>query len=192
MQAKNLEAKEMIVVEKRTDELFLLSTDIKIVSQKEAESAAELLGKIKQGQKFLKDKKEEVVKPLNDALKKLRGWFAPLEDKLDTAEATLKAKLIAYKKKEEEKAEKQKQAIAAKVEKGEMKFSQASQKIGKLESRTEMVSTRKIKTVRVIEQHLIPLEYWIVDMVALRRDALAGKNIPGVKVIEEETVVNTR
>lgn len=45
--------------------------------------------------------------------------------------------------------------------------------------------------VTKIDENLIPDEYWVIDMVRLRRDALAGKNIPGVTV-EKVGRINAR
>jgi hypothetical protein len=46
--------------------------------------------------------------------------------------------------------------------------------------------------VRIIDATKIPEKYWVIDEVALRKDALAigtlGEVIPGAEVYEKETV----
>ena len=48
---------------------------------------------------------------------------------------------------------------------------------------------QKVKNVRVINPDLIPREYLVIDMVALRRAMLKeGKQVPGAEVFEEKRI----
>jgi len=50
------------------------------------------------------------------------------------------------------------------------------------------IVAKKIKKVRVIDESLIPRNYLVVDMVAVRRDVLSGVIIPGAEIYEEESL----
>ncbi len=45
--------------------------------------------------------------------------------------------------------------------------------------------------MKIVDEALIPMEYRVIDMVRLRRDALAGKTIPGV-IVEKVGRLNSR
>jgi len=47
------------------------------------------------------------------------------------------------------------------------------------------------RDIEITDADKIPKEYWIVDEVMVRKDALAGKQIPGVKRIVKK-IVNVR
>src|SRR3990167_7974452 len=55
--------------------------ELVIEDQSGLESATDILAKIKQMGKIIKDRKEKITRPLNDALKSARELFAPLESK---------------------------------------------------------------------------------------------------------------
>ena len=51
---------------------------------------------------------------------------------------------------------------------------------------------RKIQRVEIIDESLIPRKYLEVNMTAIRRDALSGVNIPGVKVVDDTIVAGVK
>ena len=53
------------------------------------------------------------------------------------------------------------------------------------------VQIRKIKKVRISDEALLPRQYLVPDMVAIRKDALAGVSIAGVEVYEDESIAAT-
>jgi hypothetical protein len=50
------------------------------------------------------------------------------------------------------------------------------------------VQVRKIRKVRIVDAALLPREYLIPNEVVIRRDALGGKQIPGVEIYDEEVI----
>jgi len=54
------------------------------------------------------------------------------------------------------------------------------------------VITRTNRVIKIIDKAKIPQKYFIIDMVALRRDALSGFEIPGVKVVVEKIIVGKK
>ena len=157
-------------------------------------AATELLGKIKTVGKMITSKKETITKPLNEALKNARAFFAPLEKQWWEAERIVKDKMISYQNKELAKADKKTEVIEQKVEAGKMSFDKAAEKIEAVTPQKNVTTDagaaqfRTVRRVVVNDETLVPREYLMLDMVKIRKVALAGVNIAGVSVGEEHTV----
>lgn len=212
-----MEEKELTVLKGQVTKLENLANEITIATPEENAAATELKAKLKEIGKTLKDRKEEITGPLNAALKSARALFAPLEERYETAETIVGKKLIAYKQKVEAEARAEEAKIAAKLEaerakleaeveagkitaekaeaKLDVKLQKAEEKLESVEKVDKTVQTahgqvqfRKIKKVRITNEELIPRYYLVVDTVKVRRDVLAGMDVPGAEIYEEETV----
>lgn len=190
-----IESKTLVPLKAQVTRLEKQANEIVITTAEENALAIDFKAKLRETGKSIKDRKEEITKPLNEALKSARALFAPIESQFENAEQIVSRKLIEYKQKVEAKRHEEEAKIAARVEKGTMKLETAEKKIESLPTIEKTVQTdfgrvqfRKIKKVRITNQDLIPDEYWLVDEVKLRKEALAGKTIPGCEVYEEEIV----
>jgi len=185
--------KEVIVLKAQVSKLETKANSITITNQEEQTDAIDIVSKLKDTYSQIKEKKEQITKPLNEALKNARNLFAPIEEQFKTAEAIIKGKLLAYAQKVNAEAQAKEQKIADRVEKGTLKLDTAEKKLDEIE-RVEQtthgnvgsVSIKTIKKVRITNEALLPREYLVPDEVKIRRDALGGKVIPGVEVYNEE------
>ena len=166
-----------------------------IETKEEYKAAVDLVFRLKEKGSKIKNIKESVTKPLNEALRNYRALFAPAEERQEKIEEIVKGKILAHKRKVDELARQEELKIANRVEKGTMRLDTAEKKIEnivRVEQTTRgyvgEVQIRKIKKVRITNEANIPREYLVPDMVAIRRDALGGKEIPGVEVFEEEGI----
>lgn len=202
----SIDPKELAVVKGQVSKLENQANEVTITTPEENESAMNLKAKLKETGKAITKRKEEITKPLNDALKSARLLFAPMEDQISKAEGIIGKKLLVYKQKMDAEAKAKEDAIAKKVEEGKMKLGTAEKKIEavqetKVEKTTKTdhgtVQFRKIKKVRFadpkiltpqIQGNLIAGGYLVWDEVKARKDALAGVQIFGTEVYEEETV----
>jgi len=182
------ENKDIVALQEKT---IAISEKVvfKITSQEKLKQANEGLSELKIFKNFIKESKDKIVKPIDLALKNARDLFRPVEEKIKNAEQSVKNEILAYKKVVDEAIEKQKEKIEQKVENGETTFEKASQQIEKVEDKIEEFKTRKHRDIEIIDEKKIPAEYWEINMVSLRRDALAGKEIAGVKVVVKEIVI---
>ena len=196
--------KEMLSAQERIEGQLMevvepVEKGIKIRTEEDAQLAAASLTGIKRISKFLKEEKEKITKPINEALKAARNMFAPFEDRVEKAEAIVKAALGAYADKIEAANLKRENDLAAKAAAGTMKPETAARKMEEMKDSGAArktgegtVSFSKIKQVRVIKREAVPEEFWVLDMVAVRKAALAtgklGEVIPGVEVYEERNV----
>lgn len=190
-----METKELTVLKSQISRLENKANEVTIATPEENASATELKAQLKDIGKIIKERKEAITKPLNVALKSARDLFAPLEAQFEAADEIIGRKLLAYKHKVEAETRAAEAKIAARVEKGTMKLETAEKKIEQLPSIQKTVQTdhgrvqfRKIKKVRIINQDLVPDQYWVIDEVKLRKDVLAGIAVPGAEWYEEEIV----
>lgn len=191
--------KEMQVVKSNTTKAVNAAEALTIESDKDMEGATELLSKINKAGDMIKARKEAITKPLNAALKSARDLFRPLEDAQSAAKRTVSNKMIAYQNKVEEERRKAAEKIEKRVEKGTMKIETAAKKMedlpevqNKVEAKSGSVSFKEVRVPKVVDETKVPREYLQLDMVKIRKDALAGVEIPGVVVEIEKQLANRR
>jgi len=192
--------KEIKVIEGKVENAIEAASKMSVIkTDEQLGEAAAFLTNIKKLQKFVVGEKEKITKPINEALRAARGMFAPFEAKISEAEAGVKRAIIAYQEKKAKEVAKKEANIEARVGKGQLKEETAMRKLDELADPTKAVITgegtvsfRKTKAVRVTNREIVPEQYWVLDMVAVRRDAIAtgklGEVIPGVEVYEETNV----
>jgi hypothetical protein len=189
--------KAVEVYQAKADELLIKPAEsLTITSPEQNVVVTERLAKLKKLGKEIKTEKEKATKPINEALRKVREWWAPLEKAVEDAELKLASSLLVYKRKVEEEARKKEAQIAARVERGTMKLETAERKLDqvqRVEKHTDTsfgrIQFRKVKKVRITDPNLVPDEYWIIDEVALRKAMITeGKQVPGAELYEEESV----
>ena len=160
--------------------------------------ATDVLTKIKSIANEIKEKKDSIIKPLNEALKNARDLFRPLETDYSEAETTVKMKMVIFNQQEEKKAAEATAKIEQKVEAGKMSMEVAADKIeevipeNKVEGKSGSIQFRVVKKVVIENEFDVPREFLMLDMVKIRKAALNGFIIKGVKVVEEKVVASGR
>jgi predicted RND superfamily exporter protein len=193
---------EIAIVDEKIKGLRTMVESTKVTSDEELAKASDLTKQIKVMAKFLKEKKEIFVKPANEIIAQAKSIYdGPIKECLN-AEEVIKQRMGKYMTDQAEIRRKQEQEIADKLEKGKIKTETAVRRIEKLPDAPKNVQTansgvqlRKRKVATIQDKNLIPDEYWIVDEVRVRRDALdREKNglhqIPGVIITEETSVAS--
>lgn len=185
----------MVTLKGQVTKLDNQANEIQITTPEENGLAMELKAKLKDMGNQIKERKEAITKPLNEALKSARALFAPLEERFEIAENLVGRKLLDYKRKVDEEAQAEEAKIAARFEKGNIKAETAERKIEEIQRTEKTVVTdhgkvqfRKIQKMRITDTNLIPDKYWVIDEVLLRKEVLAGVVVPGAEKYEEETV----
>ncbi len=172
---KALSAVESIVVS--TDETMLEAGDIR--------------KRVKTVGKMIKEEKEKATKPLNETLKTIKGWFAPIEADYEKAEEVISQKMLSYQKEQEEKARKIEEENKKKFEERNEKSSEpvVYEKPIEVIKKSEDFHTRTVAKMRITDPNKIPDEYWMIDEVKLRKDVVAGKVVDGAEYYEEKIIV---
>lgn len=183
------DSKQIGTVNKTAAELELYSRSAVINSQPKLEEANDFLKRIKNGKDWLVNWKKEWVEPFETHLKKLKSLTKPSEEVLKFAEITLKGKILDYRAKLQAEAEVKKAEIEEKVKSGEITIDKAIKTVGKQEAKMENFNVRKDKVVVITDASKLPREYLVPDMVKIKADLKAGKEIPGALLEIKEVVV---
>jgi hypothetical protein len=175
--------------------------DLFIDSNESLAQATDILSKIKTASKDVKNRKEEITKPLNDALKSARSLFKPIEDDLATAERTIKGKMLDYSNEVERKAAEQAAKLEKRVEKGTMRVDTAMRKMDDIETvgssvqgESGSIQFRTVRNIKIVDPTKIPLKYMMNEKVlaaisaAVRTDVLNGTKVDGVEIVEEKQI----
>lgn len=201
------DTKEVAVVKTQATKALTAAQELEIASPEQMTSATDLLSKMKTVAKMIKERKEAITKPLTEALNSARDLFKPIESNLADAERIVKGKMLDYQRAIDEENEKKRLALAKKVETGYMKPETAVAKMEKIEDAPTTVqgsvgamAFRNVKKVRFAElatlsgpdiAALVSGGYVVWNETVARRDALAGKNVPGAEVYEEKVVASS-
>jgi len=177
--------KELATIAEEAGEI----ANYKITSMAGLDEAKGKLKQVGEWQKMLKAKKEAITKPLNEALKSVRGLFAPAEDKLSEAERVLKTGILSYREVVAVKVEAKKEEIVAKVEEGKVDFEKAGQQIEKQEAKLDEFKTREIIKLEIFDANLIGREYLIPDEVAIKQALKDGKEVGGCRLVKETIII---
>jgi len=166
-----------------------------IDSDEALKAVADKINVIKQLKREIRAEMEKYTKPAQAIINEARAKYLPFEKMCDEAESQLKAKVAEYMDAQEAKRLKEEEKIVAKIEAGRMKEETGIRKIEELGNEVRTIQTentqlqrRKVRVAYIVNAELVPDEYWIIDEVRVKRDALAGKLIPGVEVKEETQI----
>lgn len=188
---------EIEVVRQSVSRMKTMIESSPVTTDEELGTVADKVKNIKTLAKAIKEKKDKFVAPAKAIVDEAKATFDPLIKECENAELILKERAQKYMLAKEEKDRIAKEKIAAKVEAGTMKPETA---VKKMEAMPEVQNTvrtdtgaglrmAKRKVAKITDVSLIPDEFWIVDEVRVRREALErekyGKDpIPGVTIEE--------
>ena len=131
MEIKLDQNKAIKLAEKQTNKLADDSR-IKVISGPTFEKAKGQLIEVKRIKKLVKEQKESITKPLNEALKNARLLFKPNEDKIATIEKYLNSEVMTYNQKLLAEQKKREDDAAKELEKEEEKKRKAEKEAQRL------------------------------------------------------------
>lgn len=193
----------LAVVREKTDGMQIKLDSIQVTNEEELASASDMIKSVKQLKKFIEQEKEKYVAPAKEIISKAREQYDPLIKRCENAEWVLKERSKKFLLKQEAERKAKEEKIAKQVEAGRMKPETAAAKMEALPDIPKTVRTdtgsglrlAKRKVARITDPSLVPDEFWIIDEVRVRREALEreryGKDqIPGVVVEEERDIAS--
>lgn len=162
---------------------------IKVNSQPTLDQAKISLTQVKEIKKIIQEKKDSVVKPLNEALKNTRALFKPIEDKVDVIETYLKGEVLKYNTKLLQEQRKREEEAQSKIEAGAT-FEEATKSVERIEKKIDAIPTRKIKRLKITDASKIERQFLVPNEQAIKEALLAGIKVSGCELVEEEIIVN--
>ena len=190
---------------------------LSIATVEQYEAAAGELQAIKGKWNEIEEQRKALVKPIDEARKRLQAFFSGPLGFLEQAEAILKRKLVGFQTEQErlrreeqakadEAARKEREKLAAraakaeqsgKVEKAEQLAAAAASVAAPIMQRevpkVAGIKTREVWLFEITDAALVPREYLVVDESRVRRVVQALKadtKIPGVRVYADKSLAS--
>ncbi|MFA9262891.1 MAG: hypothetical protein ACEQSB_06115 [Undibacterium sp.] len=186
---------EIAVVREKVKGMQSMIDSSPVTNEEQLQSVADKIKNVKILEKFIKEKKDKFVAPAKAIVDEAKATYDPLIKECQNAEIVLKERAKKYMLEQERARIAEENKIAARVEKGTMKPETAAAKIEAMPEVQKTVITEtgsglrmaKRKVAKIVDQNLIADDFWIVDEVRVRREALEreryGKDpIPGVTI----------
>ncbi len=170
--------------------------DYPITSQEDTKVFSGLLQDVKGRWKDIEAKRKSLTDPLNTVLKRINEMFSPPLTALKSAEVAIKSKLAAA---EAEARQRAQQALLAASEAAASADAEAVTEAIEAHDtavqipQAEGLQYRQLWTFEIENESLIPREFLIPDVRALKALATAQKeraSVPGVKFISQTSVVS--
>jgi len=182
---------EIEIVKEQTEKAMTVVENLVVDSNESLIEAGNILKRVKQVGKMIKERKEEITKPMNEALKSVRSLFAPIEDKQKEAQTMVEDKMNTYNREQIAIAEKAHEENQAKLNDPNRKGNDTVEFTPEPEvvKKTEDFHTRTTKVFVVTDKTKIPFEYLEPNLVAIRKAMYEGIELPGVEYSTESKVV---
>lgn len=193
--------KELVPLKKKIETVAEKAKKIIIKDGKDMTDATVILSQMNGYMDSVKEKKELLTKPLNEALKNARGMFKPLEETYEEAIEMLREKMSFYQTQEVRMRLDEELKIATRVKegKGNLSIATAVKKIEALPQINKEVATdaglvqfREVKVLVILDPLLIPREYLTIDETKLLKDLKEGKTVAGATTETKQIPCNYR
>jgi len=200
---KKSEVSDMVVIKEKASGMQRMLDTTQVASEDDLKSVAEKIKGVKLLKKFITEQKEKYTAPAKAIIAEAREQYDPYIKVCESAEETLKGRAKTYMLEQERKAKIEEDRIAARVEKGTLKPETAMRKMEALPEVQKTVRSdagsalrmSKRKVAKIENPDIVPDEYWVIDDVRVRREALDRDKkglppIPGVVITEEADVAS--
>ena len=182
---------EVVSIKTQAAELAAYADALVIKIEDDVKTASNMLSTVRSMTKQTDEQRRFFVDPYGELVKKINDYFRPFSLILKSSDSTISRKLGDYRMAQEAKAEKARQATMTKIEAGKITLEQGMAKLENVKEVDKTVRTSEatmtftiVKKVEIVDASLLSREYLIPDEVKIRKVAIAGVVIPGVKVTE--------
>lgn len=193
--------KKITVIEKKLSPIAEEAQTLPIENEASMRTATILLSKLNQFNDNIKEEKEKVTKPLNEALRAERNRWKPVETMYENAIFSLRSKMTKYQTLFVRRNSDKEQAIANRIGegKGKLTLETASKKLSELPRIQKEISTeagsitfKEIRKFKIIDFSKIPRNYLILDDQLVREAMKSEEKIPGIEFYTEQIPYNKR
>lgn len=193
--------KELVPLKKKIQTVADRVSGFEITNEDTMKEAVIILSQMNSYADSVKEKKELLTKPLNEALKNARAMFKPLEETYEGAIEELRGKMTRYQTEQVRLQKAEEAKIVARVGEGRGKLSietatkrmEAVKTVEKeVASEVGLVQFREVKRYEVVDIKVLPIEYHMANDKLIAQAMKDGKEIAGVKYWTEQVPVNYR
>lgn len=158
---------------KKEEKEIAVIKELSIVNIADVMEAADRIQKIKQIGERITERKEEITKPMNEALKSARALFKPVETMIEQAESELKAQVLSWHQSEWLRGENTPNTI---------------------EGSSGKVTVTGRKAVNIVDKKKLPKEYWILtpNVEMIEAALKAGTEVKGAELVENYSITSSK
>lgn len=164
------------------------ANDLVVSNELEFAAAEQFSKQILDAEKKVTARKEEITRPLMASLASIRDLFKPLELGIADAKKVVKAKRLAWQIEEDERIEKAKAKLAARVEKGTMRADTAAAKMNVI-GEAPKGGVRTLQRLKITDETAIPREYMDINTTKITTALKAGIPVPGAELESYKSIV---
>jgi hypothetical protein len=166
----------------------------KIDDDESCRDALNLAGDIKTLYKQIEEDRKKAIEPSRNIVNMVNDVAKRYQNVLEIAENLLKMKFAAYQITQQTKAEEAQKQVKALSESLGLDIEIIAPNAPKtMSSEKASTSTREKLTFEILDPELVPDEYWVIDEKMIQSHIALGKrDIPGVKIMTEKTMIIRR
>lgn len=167
------------IIKKEVNILEEIAKQLVINNDKDLEESSENLSKVKKVGKIIKERREEITKPMLASLSSVRQLFKPIEETCENVEKIVKEKIKIYL---------DNQNTNIDINEDTRSLTEKLEGTGEL---PKSIRKRTVSKIRVIDESLLPREYLIPNDKKIAEDFKNGIEIPGTEVYLD-TIIESR
>lgn len=171
--------------------LALQSKEIIVDDIKNYRNALDLSVEAKNIYKIIEEYRKKAIEPSRKTIQMVNNCAKDLQASLEMIEATIKVKLASFQQIREIEAQKAQESIKKLSESLGIDFSIIAPKEAKnISSAYASTVTKESVEFVIIDETLVPDEYWLIDEKAIQKHIDLGKrNIPGIQVVFKKNFI---
>jgi len=198
---ESIEKQEIVELEVCNNDIIMQAENQQIETQNDVDDTNVIIKQISGQVKMIEEKRKTFTQPLNQSLKEINKTFKELTKPLLDVKNILSQKVMAWRRKEQEKIREEEQRIA-KEEERRRKIQEAHKAKGHEVSEpvvmkrpdtlkeTDTTQTRKVWKFEITDPTRVPREYMTINEAKIRNVVRSGiREIPGVRIYQEEIMV---
>lgn len=167
---------------------------VKVEDADTCSDALNIAGDIKNLYKAIEEDRKKAIEPSRKIVNMVNDVAKKYQAALEIAEQLLKVKLAGYQLTQQVKAEEAQKQVKELSESLGLDIEIVAPSASKtLSSEKASTSTREKLTFEILDPELVPDEYWVIDEKLIQSHiAMGKKDIPGVKIVTEKTMIIRR
>ncbi len=194
---KAITAEEVSLVKTKIESMQQQVQGLRVTNEKELEAVADHISNIKKMKKYVTQVRDKYIEPAKEIINQAKEQYDPYIKACDEAESVMKGKAQEFMLQEKQKEDEKKERILADkrttVDTKIQKLEQVNESDKTVDTGATKLTMKMVKDFRIKDSDLIPDEYYKpreLDLVKIRKVALAGVTIPGVEVFEKPSMAS--
>lgn len=190
-----------IVLKEEVSPVIAKALEITIKGKEDMVTATDYLSKLNKIADRIKEEKDKVLGPLNEARKAEMARWKPVEIMYEKGIEYIRHAMSDYQTLEVKRQREEEAKLAARIGegKGKIKFETAMRKMNEIEKPEDNVVTdsgsikfRETKVLKIVNEKIIPREYLLVDERKVTEALKAGVTVAGCELELKIVPVNSR